>query len=180
MDSKYWAANGSQQLPPLALVSGILSSYHISALLFIVAVLSLYIVYCRFWSPLAGIPGPFAASLSRLWLVQQSRAGNMHRTMIDLHSRHGEIVRIGPNEVSVTNPEVIKKIYGRLPPSPLSLLDWTESAERQVQVLEPNSAKVAGTVSFKAVANSTYSQSRMNRSMASNGDSSVVSILPSH
>lgn len=99
----------------MTLVSGILSSYLVSAVLLIVAVLSLYVVYCRFWSPLAGIPGPFAASLSRLWLVQQSRAGKMHRTMIDLHSRHGEIVRIGPNEVSVTNPEVIKKIYGLLP-----------------------------------------------------------------
>lgn len=89
---------------------------HIMAtLLLLLALLCLYIGYCRLWSPLAGIPGPFAASLSRLWIVQRSRAGDMHRTMIRLHEKHGQIVRTGPNEVSVTSPDIIKKIYGMLP-----------------------------------------------------------------
>lgn len=39
----------------------------------------------------------------------------MHRTMIRLHEKHGQIVRTGPNEVSVTSPDIIKKIYGMLP-----------------------------------------------------------------
>ena len=115
MDLRYWKAQETPELRPMSLVSEILSSKLISAALVTVTLLSLYIVYCRFWSPLAGIPGPFTASLSRLWLVQQSRAGSMHRTMIELHRRHGQTVRIGPNEVSVTHPEVIKKVYGMLP-----------------------------------------------------------------
>jgi hypothetical protein len=112
MDLKYWKAQGSQECRQMLLASRILSNRLISTVFFIIALQCLYIVYCRFWSPLAGIPGPFTASFSRLWLVQQSRAGSMHRTMIELHRRHGQIVRIGPNEVSVTNPEVIKRIYG--------------------------------------------------------------------
>ncbi|MCJ1451493.1 hypothetical protein MMC28_001830 [Mycoblastus sanguinarius] len=32
--------------------------------------------------------------------------------MIDLHRRHGKLVRTGPNEVSVSDLSAIKKIYG--------------------------------------------------------------------
>lgn len=36
----------------------------------------------------------------------------MHRQMIALHEKHGYLVRIGPNEVSVSDPAAIKTIYG--------------------------------------------------------------------
>lgn len=36
----------------------------------------------------------------------------MHRTMINLHKRHGKLVRTGPNEVSVSDLSAIKSIYG--------------------------------------------------------------------
>ncbi len=71
-----------------------------------------YVVYIRFFSPLAGIPGPFSASLSRLWLIQHSIRGDMHRVTIDLHKRHGKLVRTGPKEVSVSDLSAVKKIYG--------------------------------------------------------------------
>lgn len=32
--------------------------------------------------------------------------------MIDLHQKHGYLVRTGPNEVSVSDPATIKTIYG--------------------------------------------------------------------
>ena len=59
-----------------------------------------YVVYIRFFSPLAGVPGPFLASLSRMWLAQRSWKGDMHRTMMTLHEKYGSVVRTGPNEVS--------------------------------------------------------------------------------
>jgi hypothetical protein len=71
-----------------------------------------YVVYIRFFSPLAGIPGPWSASLSRLWLIQHSLRGDMHRATIELHNRHGKLVRTGPKEVSVSDLSAIKKIYG--------------------------------------------------------------------
>lgn len=74
--------------------------------------LAAYVVYQRFFHPLASIPGPFWASLSRLWMTKHSWDGNMNTTMIELHEKHGDLVRTGPNEVSVSNLAAIKTIYG--------------------------------------------------------------------
>lgn len=71
-----------------------------------------YIVYLRIFHPLASIPGPFTASLSRLWMTKHSWDGDMNRTMIDLHDRYGPLVRTAPNEVSVADSAAIKTIYG--------------------------------------------------------------------
>ncbi|KAB8342796.1 hypothetical protein FH972_022394 [Carpinus fangiana] len=71
-----------------------------------------YIVYQRFFSPLAGIPGPFWASVSRIWITKLSWHGGTHRVMVDLHAKHGKLVRIAPNELSIAEPSDIKKIYG--------------------------------------------------------------------
>ncbi|KAI4127866.1 MAG: hypothetical protein LQ347_004420 [Umbilicaria vellea] len=45
-------------------------------------------------------------------MVKHSWQGDMHRTMIALHQKHGKLVRTGPNEVSVSDIAAIKKIYG--------------------------------------------------------------------
>ena len=72
-----------------------------------------FLAYLRLLGgPLGRIPGPFGARLSRVWMVKHSWQGDMHRTMIALHQRHGKIVRTGPNEVSVSDLAAIKKIYG--------------------------------------------------------------------
>lgn len=31
----------------------------------------------------------------------------------DIHEKYGEIVRVGPNELSFANPKAIRDIYGR-------------------------------------------------------------------
>ncbi|KAJ5121320.1 cytochrome P450 family protein [Penicillium bovifimosum] len=72
----------------------------------------LYVLYVRFLGPLAQIPGPFAASVSRLWMVQHSDKGDLHRVMLNLHEKHGKLVRVGPKEVSVADLAAIKAIYG--------------------------------------------------------------------
>lgn len=71
-----------------------------------------YVVYQRFFHPLASVPGPFWASLTRLWITKHSWDGDMHRTMIALHAKHGALVRNGPNEVSVADLASMKTIYG--------------------------------------------------------------------
>ncbi|PYI11789.1 cytochrome P450 family protein [Aspergillus sclerotiicarbonarius CBS 121057] len=71
-----------------------------------------YILYTRFLNPISRIPGPFWASISRLWLVRRSDKGHMHREFIDLHTKYGKLVRIAPNEVSVADLDAILKIYG--------------------------------------------------------------------
>ncbi|KAH0263400.1 cytochrome P450 family protein, partial [Aureobasidium melanogenum] len=76
------------------------------------ACLSAYVVYQKFFHPLASVPGPLWASLTRLWITKHSWDGDMHRTMIALHEKHGPIVRTGPNEVSIADLSAIKTIYG--------------------------------------------------------------------
>jgi cytochrome P450 len=71
-----------------------------------------YLIYLRFFHPLASIPGPFSASLSRIWITKHSWGGDMNWTMIDQHNKHGSLVRTGPNEVSVSDLSAIKQIYG--------------------------------------------------------------------
>ena len=44
-------------------------------------------------------------------MIKHSRQGDMHRTMIKLHQKHGKLVRTGPNEVSVSDLSAIKTIY---------------------------------------------------------------------
>ncbi|KAK6219177.1 hypothetical protein LQW54_002426 [Pestalotiopsis sp. IQ-011] len=42
--------------------------------------------------------------------MYQIWTGHQNLTILDLHEKHGQFVRIGPNEVSTTHPEVIKKL----------------------------------------------------------------------
>jgi hypothetical protein len=78
----------------------------------VVGILAIYTVYCCYFAPISGVPGPLEASLSRSWLIRHTRKGDMHRQVIGLHERYGTLVRVAPNEISVTDPEAIKKIYG--------------------------------------------------------------------
>lgn len=77
-----------------------------------IAFLLSYTLYQRFFSPLSRIPGPFLASLTRWYLVYQTRANHYNRTAQHLHAKYGPVVRIAPDEVSVADPEAIRKIYG--------------------------------------------------------------------
>ena len=81
-------------------------------ILALVVLCVLSIIYSRaFGGPLGPISGPLDARLSRLWMIKHSWQGDMHRTMIKLHKKHGSLVRTGPNEISVVDLPAIKKIY---------------------------------------------------------------------
>lgn len=72
----------------------------------------LFVLYFHaYGGPLGQIPGPLDARFSRLWMIKKSWQGDMHRTMIELHRRHGKLVRTGPNEVSVNDLSAIRAIY---------------------------------------------------------------------
>jgi hypothetical protein len=45
-------------------------------------------------------------------MIHHSRKGDMHTKMISLHRKYGSLVRTGPSEVSVSDPEAVKTIYG--------------------------------------------------------------------
>ncbi|KAL7805262.1 cytochrome P450 [Trichoderma aethiopicum] len=70
-----------------------------------------YIVYQCYFSPLASFPGPFAAKLTTLWRAYTTSRGQWHRKLGELHRRHGSVVRIGPNQLSVGDPDAFRMIY---------------------------------------------------------------------
>ncbi|KAJ5613814.1 Cytochrome P450 E-class group I [Penicillium herquei] len=72
----------------------------------------IWIIYTRFFHPLARFPGPFWASVSRAWVVSSVAGGDPHGAQRQLHAQHGPIVRIAPNELAISDPDAIKVIYG--------------------------------------------------------------------
>lgn len=67
-------------------------------------------LYRRYASPLRKYPGPFLASISRLWKVRSTASGRTHLEHIALHRKYGPVVRIAPNEVSVSSPEAARTL----------------------------------------------------------------------
>lgn len=49
-----------------------------------------WIIYCRYFHPLRSIPGPFLASISRVWVVFRTATGDMELTQRALHKKHGK------------------------------------------------------------------------------------------
>ncbi|KAH6665497.1 cytochrome P450 [Halenospora varia] len=79
----------------------------------------LWVIYAHTWHSLADVPGPFWASISRTWLWYQIWRGDMEIKARKLHEKHGktntitsDFVRIAPNEVSISDANAIKTIYG--------------------------------------------------------------------
>ncbi|OQE14117.1 hypothetical protein PENSTE_c038G09347 [Penicillium steckii] len=77
----------------------------------VVAYWGCWILYALTLHPYAKYPGPFLASFSRLWIVIEILRGHAHKTQADLHEKYGSIIRIAPNEVSISDPASIKEIY---------------------------------------------------------------------
>lgn len=70
-----------------------------------------YAIYQRLLHPLRRFPGPFWASITDLWQVYMLRQGNYPQMLCKLHQRYGQIVRIGPNELSFNGSLAIDHIY---------------------------------------------------------------------
>lgn len=88
----------------------VLQSRNVAMILF-AGVLALGLKLALSWWHLHHIPGPFLASLTnftRMRWVLTKRAHFIHQ---DLHKKYGDVVRMGPNMVSISNPAVIHTLY---------------------------------------------------------------------
>lgn len=70
-----------------------------------------YIVYYRYLHPLAKYPGPPLASLTNLWKTYHLWNLHLPHTLVRLHEQYGEVVRVGPNDLSFRNPDAVNTIY---------------------------------------------------------------------
>ncbi|KAK1818116.1 hypothetical protein LTR12_007523 [Friedmanniomyces endolithicus] len=75
------------------------------------------IIYRIYLSPLARFPGPKLAAVSKAYhfYFDVLKAGKLPFELVRLHERYGPIVRIGPNEVHVSDPDFYDILYASLP-----------------------------------------------------------------
>ncbi|KAH9925355.1 cytochrome P450 [Epithele typhae] len=62
--------------------------------------------------PLSRYPGPVVARISKFWMAALSLSGDQHKYIKSLHERYGDVVRTGPNELSVRDPSAASVILG--------------------------------------------------------------------
>lgn len=57
-------------------------------------------------------PGPLLAGFTNWWRFFDVYGGRPEVTHIALHRKHGDVVRLGPNYITFSNPAALKAIYG--------------------------------------------------------------------
>ncbi|KAJ5680025.1 hypothetical protein N7536_011164 [Penicillium majusculum] len=93
--------------------SSLLHEHYISvigALILVVLVSQAY--YQLFINPLGKYPGPKFAATSRLPQLYHTFKGDLLEWVNGLHTTHGDVVRIAPDELSYATGEAWKGIYG--------------------------------------------------------------------
>ena len=72
-----------------------------------------HILYRTTTDKLKQYPGPFLARWTKAWRFLDCITGwHKKRTLVKLHSQHGDVVRIGPNVLSFAHPQAVRDTYG--------------------------------------------------------------------
>ena len=71
------------------------------------------ISYNLFFSPLRKIPGHWLAKTTGGYLKWKEISGDRTTTIHKWHQQYGPAIRIGPNELSFSDAETVKEIYGQ-------------------------------------------------------------------
>lgn len=134
-----------------------------------------WLVKNRYHHGLNKYPGPFVASLTDWWRFYDVYGQRPEVTLQKLHAKHGDIVRIGPNTLSFSNPAVLKSIYGlskgyvKVCPHPQAILALC------LHLYSPTSTSCSNP-SSRAIALHRFSAQQ---TMISTPNSAEVSTLPS-
>ncbi|ROW08641.1 hypothetical protein VPNG_06154 [Cytospora leucostoma] len=62
------------------------------------------------WRRLRHVPGPFLASFSYIWIGRIASRGGLHEAYKDIGEKYGQLVRVGPNELLTSDPELVRKM----------------------------------------------------------------------
>jgi hypothetical protein len=105
----FMAKSNSQRLSTSAAMNqtALLATFYFTGLY-----LSL-IVYRLFFNPLNKFPGPYGARLSKFDFVFRVTKMDGHHKLYEMHQRYGKFVRIGPNDLSVSDPDGVQIIQGQ-------------------------------------------------------------------
>ncbi|KAK2812443.1 hypothetical protein FQN50_001444 [Emmonsiellopsis sp. PD_5] len=85
----------------------------LTALPLLLTLRALYSIYTNLLaSPLRRVPGPKSYALTKWRLAYDDYIGERTRAIEALHNKYGDVVRVGPNEVSFRSLAALKTIYG--------------------------------------------------------------------
>ncbi|KAF9773462.1 hypothetical protein IL306_008703 [Fusarium sp. DS 682] len=62
------------------------------------------------WYRLRHIPGPSFGKFTYLWVAYITITGKQHDHLVHLNRKYGPLVRVGPNEVLVDDPDLVRKV----------------------------------------------------------------------
>jgi len=62
-------------------------------------------IFRLFFNPLNAIPGPYSARLTKFSASIRNSKLDGHHQLRRLHAKYGKFVRLGPNDISVTDPD---------------------------------------------------------------------------
>lgn len=73
--------------------------------------LVLFVLHRAFLGPLRNVPGPALCKFTSLWSYYHSYIGDECTQIDSHHKQYGPIVRIGPNEVSISDGAALAPVY---------------------------------------------------------------------
>ena len=83
------------------------------------------LVWRMFFNPLNKFPGPWSARISCFWFTFQLGKADGYYKLQALHKKYGKYVRIGSNDLSITDPEIMELAYGNK--SRVTKADWYDN-----------------------------------------------------
>ncbi|RAH66101.1 cytochrome P450 [Aspergillus aculeatinus CBS 121060] len=80
-------------------------------------ILGLYLAYATIvaYQRLSQFPGPVWARFTNLPRVRWLQTGRSHDIHMDLHEKYGTFVRLGPNMISISDPNALPTVYPSRP-----------------------------------------------------------------
>lgn len=81
----------------------------------LLATLFHYLASSYYKAGLNRYPGPLLAKFTKLWHWLNVQTGKHYERLLKLHRDYGDVVRIGPNEISIGRPDYVSRIYGVSP-----------------------------------------------------------------
>ncbi|TWU70472.1 RNA polymerase II mediator complex subunit [Metarhizium rileyi] len=109
--ASYIANNFTLQL---LLIGGLLVAYPFGS-----------IVYNIYFHPLSKFPGPKSWAATYVPYIKALLNSNLVGAFSDMHRKYGDIVRVGPNEISFATEEAWREIYGYRPGHKEAIKDST-------------------------------------------------------
>ncbi|KAJ7056673.1 cytochrome P450 [Mycena amicta] len=93
--------------------SGILPAALLTFTIYFLCLMTSVVVYrLSPFHPLAQYPGPLLCKISKLWFAGIALHGKQHLYYYQLHQRYGDVVRIGPNELSFRDVNAVLPMMG--------------------------------------------------------------------